>query len=478
MANVIWTPQPRQLEFMRRFEDEALYGGAAGGGKSDCAIAEGLRQADIPHYRGLILRKTYPQLSDLIDRSHEIYNAAYPQAKYNEQKHCWTFPSGAKIYFGSMHKKTDYQGKAYQYIDFDELTHFTFDEYSYLFSRCRPLGPGVRCYIRAQANPGGIGHGWVKERFISAAPPMQTIWEEVKVKFPDGREEIRRKSRVFVPSTVFDNKILLENNPNYLTSLASLPEAEKNALLYGNWDTYSGQVFCEWRNDSEHYDDRIGSHVINPFVVPKHWRIYQTMDWGYAKPYAILWAAVDEESRIYIIREVYGSEGTPDVGVKMEPAAVARIIKEVEATDPNLKDRKIIRIGDPAIWGSQSGESIGMLFERERIYFEKGNNARIDGKMQIHHRLAFSEDGIPMMYVFNTCKHLIRTLPALCYSERPGKSEDVDTAVEDHAYDALRYLAMRHVIAARKNIPPKLTVYNPLDINTEQYGRYDFYKIY
>ena len=234
--NIIWTPQPRQREFMKRREHEALYGGAAGGGKSDCAIAEALRQVHIPHYRGLILRKTYPQLSEMVDRSREIYLPSFPNAKYNDQKHSWTFPSGAKIYFGAMqHTKdrTNYQGKRYDFIDFDELTHFTWDEYSYLFSRNRPNGPGTRCYIRAQANPGGIGHGWVKERFISPAPPMTPIYEDVKIIFPDGKSEIRRRSRVFVPSSIFDNKILMENDPEYITRLASLPENEKP-----EWEEY------------------------------------------------------------------------------------------------------------------------------------------------------------------------------------------------------------------------------------------------
>ena len=153
-----------------------LYGGAAGGGKSDCALAEALRQVEIPHYRGLILRKTFPQLTELMDRSTEIYRRAYKKARFNESKHVWTFPSGAKIFFGSMQytkDRTNYQGKRYDFIDFDELTQFLWEEYSYLFSRNRPNGPGTRCYMRGQANPGGVGHGWVKERFITAAQPMQ-----------------------------------------------------------------------------------------------------------------------------------------------------------------------------------------------------------------------------------------------------------------------------------------------------------------
>ena len=473
--NVIWTPQPRQRVFMQRKENEALYGGAAGGGKSDCAIAEALRQVHIPHYRGLILRKTYPQLSELIDRSREIYSPAFPDAKYNEQKHCWTFPSGAKIYFGAMqHTKdrTNYQGKRYDFIDFDELTHFTWDEYSYLFSRNRPNGEGTRCYIRAQANPGGIGHGWVKERFITPAPPMTPIYDDVKIIFPDGKSEMRKRSRIFVPSSVFDNKILMKNDPEYITRLAALPENEKKALLYGDWDSFSGQVFTEWRNNPDGYITRKNTHVIEPFQIPSSWKICRGFDFGYSRPFSVGWYAVDHDDRLYRIRELYGCTGTPNEGVRWEPSEIARKIKAIEKEDINLKGRYINGIADPSIFDESRGESVGAMMEREGVYFEKGDNTRLAGKMQIHNRLAFDENGVPMLYIFSSCKHFIRTLPALVYSQ--CDVEDIDTQAEDHIYDEVRYVAMARPI----NPPQKkceVQMYDPL--STSVCEQYNFYTI-
>ena len=478
--DTVWKPQARQAAFLERFEDEALYGGAAGGGKSDALVIEALRQVHIPYYKAIILRKTFPQLSELIDKTLNYYPRAFPRARYNGSSHTWTFPSGAKILFGSMQytkDKVKYQGQAYDFIAFDELTHFTFEEYSYLFSRNRPNGPGTRVYMRSTANPGGIGHGWVKERFITAGKPMKTLWEDVDITFPDGHVEKRRKSRIFVPSSVFDNPALLRNDPDYITRLASMPEAERRALLYGDWDTFSGQVFTEWRNDSDHYHDRVNTHVIDPFPVPEDWNIWCSLDWGYSRPFSVGWYAVDRDRRLYRIRELYGCTGTPNQGVRWEPAEVARKIRQIEGADPNLRGRTIRRVGDPAIWGSDGTESIGALFERERVYFEKGDHARIDGKMQIHHRLAFDEEGWAMLYVFSTCKHFIRTVPNLVYDQT--NVEDIDTEGEDHIYDELRYVCMQNPIAPRPRKTPPLVVYDPLDLQeTSAYDKYKFFRKY
>lgn len=480
MADVVWQPQPRQAVFMARPEYEALYGGAAGGGKSDALVIEALRQVDKPWYKALILRKTFPQLRELIDKSLLYYPRAYPKARYNSSSHTWTFPSGGKIVFGSLNRpqdKVQYQGQAYDFIAFDELTHFTAEEYEYLKSRNRPNGAGMRVYMRATANPGGIGHAWVKERFITAGAPMEPISETVTWRTPDGQERSGTQRRIFVPSSVFDNEILLQNDPQYIQRLASMPEAERNALLYGDWDSFSGQVFSEWRNDSTHYMDRRGTHVIAPFRIPTDWSIWCGLDWGYSRPFSVGWYAVDRERRLYHIRELYGCTGTPNQGVMWEPSKLAREIKRIEAEDTNLKGRTIHRVGDPAIWQSDGTESVGALMERERVYFEKGDHARISGKMQVHHRLAFDENGVPMLYVFSTCKHFIRTVPNLVYDETDV--EDVDTDGEDHIYDQCRYVCMRNPIAPRIETAKVIKPYDPLSTEDDyRHNRYAFYQVY
>lgn len=480
MSNVIWKPQPRQSALQARPEYEALYGGAAGGGKSDCMLAEALRQVNIPHYRCVIIRKTYPQLTELIDRSREMYSRAFPKAAYNEGQHVWTFPSGAKIFFGSMQRTQDkhkYQGKRYDLIIFDELTHFTWDEYSYMFSRNRPGGPGTRVYIRATANPGGIGHGWVKERFITPAPPMTPVKMDLTVKQPDGTMLNMERKRIFVPSTVFDNEELLNNDPNYLANLAMLPEAERNALLYGDWDSFSGQVFTEWKNDREHYQDQKFTHVIEPFKIPHNWKILRGFDFGYSRPFSVGWYAVDYDRKLYRIRELYGCNGTPNVGVKWTPQEIAEKIIEIEKDDPNIKGHTIIGIADPAIFEESKGESIATMMERKGVFFEKADHTRIPGKMQMHYRFAFDTDGDCMLQVFNTCKHYIRTIPALVYDET--NVEDIDTDTEDHIYDECRYICMEYQISPRENVLKQIPLEDPLNlyVNERTNDRYTFYRI-
>ena len=478
---VIWAPQPRQRAFLARQEDEALYGGAAGGGKSDALLIEAVRQVGIPNYKGILFRKTYPQLSELIDRSRYLYRRIYPDAKYNGTEHIWRFPSGAQVRFGSINHPQDrinYQGHQYDFVGFDEATHFTQDEVEFLLSRNRPSGPGTRVYARYATNPGGIGHVYFKRRFIDPAPPGTRIVQRIPVRLPTGEQTELRRTRVFIPSTVFDNQALLRNDPGYLGRLAALPEAQRRQLLEGSWDYYAGQVFSEWRNDPGHYMDQRWTHVIQPFQIPGWWKIYRGMDWGYEKPFSVGWYAIDGDGCIYRIREYYGTNGQSNKGLRMTPDAVARKIRQIEETDPNLKGKAVIGIADPAVMHGQTGPdtTVEALMKKAGVRWLPGNHDRFQGLMQCHYRLAFAENGKPLFQCFASCRHFIELVPALVYDQ--ADVEDVDTKMEDHIYDEWRYVLMANPCAARESVQaPAYSGEDPLNLQEDRTRKPLFYRI-
>ena len=415
----------------------------------------------------MIVRKTYPELTEnhinpmcgllrcySSDRRDRL-------AHYNDSKKNIVFPNGSRILFRYCDTEKDaerFQGTEVDILFIDEATHQSEERFKKLTACVRGVNEfPKRIYL--SCNPGGIGHGWVKRLFIDKA-------------YTEGE---RQEDYVFIKSLVTDNKALMESDPDYIRQLEALPPKLREAWLLGDWDSFSGQVFGEWVNDPDRYHDRYNTHVIQPFYIPREWQVLCSMDWGYTRPFSIGWYTFDGEGRMYRIREYYGWDGVPNNGVRLEPSAVAKKMHEIEESDPNLKGRRIIRVGDPAIWGKQGGESIGELFEKEGISFDKAKHDRINGKMQCHHRLAFGDDGKPMFYCFSTCRNFIRTIPNLVYDE--SDVEDVDTDGEDHIYDEWRYACMEHQIAPRKNIRQRVEVYDPLSTEDIKYDPYAWYRV-
>lgn len=439
-----WKPFPGgQEEFLSRSEFEVLYGGLAGPGKTDCLVAGLTRNIANPNYRGLIIRRTFPQLQEIIDRCHKIYPKLGGNFKATEKR--WYFPEGSFIDLGHMQHENDkynYQGKEYHRIGVDELTQFTETQYTYLISRLRTTDPDISAQILSTTNPGGIGHYWVKERFVTNTEPRRTYYDPTA-----------GTSRVFVPGVREDNPALLENDPGYEQRLELLPEIEKQRLKYGIWDSFEGQVFTE-------LSARV--HGCESFDIPPEWERYCVFDWGFAKPFCVHWYAVDYEDNIYLYREWYGCrEGEQDVGLKMLAQDVGRGILERERGETIRS-----RVADPAIWhtlpGMRQKEAKGpTIYEdmcSEGLYFMKADNDRMQGKLQVHKRLKIEEDidtetgeitgEHPTFQAFNSCKEFWRVLPAIYEDQK--NPEDIDTKQEDHPYDCLRYMSMARPIKPKK----------------------------
>ncbi|MBQ7284248.1 MAG: phage terminase large subunit, partial [Oscillospiraceae bacterium] len=278
-----WKMSEKQKMFCKSTAFETLFGGAAGGGKSFVQLMDAFIYAI--KYTGskqLILRRTFPELEkSLVRVSLELYpKDVY---SYNASKHIGVFANGSIIDFGYCDNENDvykYQSAEYDVIRFDELTHFTEYMYTYLISRVRGANSFPK-YVKSSTNPGGVGHSWVKARFIDAAAPMEE-WETQD-----------KTIRVFIPASVFENKPLMEKDPQYINRLMSLSEKDRKALLYGEWDIFEGQYFSEFRREI---------HVINPFDIPKHWKRYFVMDYG-LDMFAGYVIAVDEYNRAYVMRE-------------------------------------------------------------------------------------------------------------------------------------------------------------------------------
>jgi len=402
-----------QTDFLAAPERDVLYGGAAGGGKSYAMLIDPLRFAHRAAHRALILRRSMPELRELIDKSRELYPKAFPGCKYKEVEKLWNFPSGAKVEFGFLERDADvyrYQGQAYSWIGFDEITHLPTEfGWNYLASRLRTTDPEITPYMRCTANPGGVGATWVKKRYVDPYPPNESF---------TGEDNLTRK---FIPARLDDNPYLAEDG-RYEEMLKALPPTQRKQLLEGNWDVNEGAAFTEFDLDT---------HVITPFEIPISWERVKGVDYGYSSESACIWGTVDPtDGTLIIYRELYRKGLTgEDLG---------RLITEMELTDPY----SVQGVLDTAAWArtGTTGPTVGESLIRAGHKLRRADKNRVQGKIQIHEYLRVQQSGRPRLQIFNTCPNLIRELQSIPLDK--NNSEDVDTHAPDHAYDALRYLIM------------------------------------
>ena len=414
LENVIFSPnEGPQTDFLAAPETDVLYGGAAGGGKSYAMLVDPLRFAHRAAHRALILRRSMPELRELIDKSRELYPKAFPGCKFREVEKIWTFPSGAKLEFGFLERDADvyrYQGQAYSWIGFDEITHLNTEfSWNYLASRLRTTDSEITPYMRCTANPGGAGATWVKKRYVNPSEPNESF---------TGKDGLTRK---FIPARLEDNPYL-STDGRYEQMLKALPEVQRRQLLEGNWDITEGAAFTEFD---------LMKHVITPFEIPVGWERLKGIDYGYASESSCIWGCVDpSDGTLIIYRELYRKGLTGEM--------LAQMITNMELEDPY----SVQGVLDTAAWNrtGTTGPTVGETLQRAGHKLRRADKNRIQGKIQIHEYLRVQPSGRPKIQIFNSCPNLIRELQSIPLDK--SNPEDVDTHAPDHAYDALRYLIM------------------------------------
>ena len=414
LENVIFRPnEGPQTDFLAAPETDVLYGGAAGGGKSYAMLVDPLRFAHRAAHRALVLRRSMPELRELIDKSRELYPKAFPGCKFREVEKIWTFPSGAKLEFGFLERDADvyrYQGQAYSWIGFDAITHLSTEfSWNYLSSRLRTTDSEITPYMRCTANPGGAGATWVKKRYVNPSAPNESF---------TGDDGLTRR---FIPARLEDNPYLAKDG-RYEQMLKALPDVQRKQLLEGNWDITEGAAFTEFD---------VMEHVIAPFEIPISWERIKGIDYGYASESACVWGAVDPtDGTLIIYRELYRKGLT---GVDL-----AQMITNMELQDPF----SVAGVLDTAAWNrtGTTGPTVGETLQRGGHKLRRADKNRIQGKIQIHEYLRVQPSGRPKIQIFNSCPNLIRELQSIPLDK--SNPEDVDTHAPDHAYDALRYLIM------------------------------------
>lgn len=442
-TQAIWQPQPGpQHALIKCPVFEIFYGGARGGGKTDGMLGKWAIKA--ARYGegaiGVFFRKTREDLKEAIERSKQIYNPL--GAKYTANE--WTFPNGARLKFQYLERDKDaenYQGHNYTDVFFEELTHWADPGPVNKLKATLRSPTGVPTQFHATGNPGGPGHNWVKARYIDPAPGgWEVLTEEFENPFDGTKQELQR---VFIPSKLTDNPLLLNADPLYVAKLQQSGSKELvKAWLKGDWNVIEGAYFDCWSDQM----------VIKPCILPEHWTRFRSFDWGSAKPFSVGWWAIASEDLMHpsggVIpknamvryREWYGcKKDKPNTGLKLTVEQVA------EGIVSRGTEKIHYSVADPAIFSQDGGPSMSeRMYNHSKIVWRRADNKRVatqghvGGWDQMRARMVGDEN--PMIYCFDTCIDSIRTIPVIQHDE--NKPEDLDTESEDHAADEWRYACM------------------------------------
>lgn len=422
----------KQKSFIDSRAFETLFGGAAGGGKSYGQLVDALLYAlKYPKSKQIIFRRTFPDLErSLIRTSLEIY----PKGKcnYNSSKHIWSFFNGSIIDFGYIDSEKDvyqYQSAEYDVIRFDELTHFTEYMYTYMISRCR----GANDYpkgIKSSTNPGGVGHTWVKKRFIDIGEPNKIH----NVKLESG--EI--STRVFIPSLVTDNKFMIEYDPDYIKRLDNLPEKERKALKFGDWDIYDGQFFNEFKRSI---------HVISPFEIPEYWDRYIALDYGLDK-FAVLFIAVDTKGHAYVYNEIHKENLIVSEARQILKSMIRHFKYKHNYAPPDLWNRN-----------RDTGKSTAEMFAEGGIVLTKAGNNRVQGWLAVKEWIKIRKrrnehtgelEEYSDLSIFSNCTTLIEYLPQIQHDEKNPNDCANEPHELTHICDALRYFCVSRISPSKE----------------------------
>lgn len=404
-------------------------GGARGPGKSHAVMAQvGIDDClRVPNLKGLFLRQTGKAAKESFEDV--IQKVLSLGVDYKITNNTLIFPNGSRVLLGGFYTERDidkYVGIEYDFIAIEELNQLTQEKYTKLRGSLRTSKPNWRPRVYASFNPGGVGHGWIKETFIEPH-----------------RQHMERDTR-FIPSTYRDNPNL---NKEYVAYLEGLEGDLGKAWRDGEWDIFAGQFFQEWRSDV---------HVVDPFPIPDSWRIVLWGDYGFRAPSAVAWVAISPDKQKFVYRELYETGLT-----------YTQLVEEIIARTPDSElERLHYAVFDPAIW-QRKGENDGGLSGAEimaarwaqvmkernatrplelprlptQITLKRGANDRHSGWMRFREALKpyLGPDGTPTAEIqyFSTCIEHIRSIPALVHDE--NKVEDLDTDMDDHCADANRY---------------------------------------